>query len=80
MFPGNCIYHPTCSEYSKRSINKHGVIKGIFLGIMRIFRCVGGLFSGGEDYVPDKFVLKEVFIDYKRFWHGKKKDKKGKRQ
>ena len=35
----NCKFYPTCSEYTKQAIEKYGAIKGLFLGIKRIFRC-----------------------------------------
>lgn len=34
-----CMFRPTCSEYTLQSINNHGVIIGILLGIGRIMRC-----------------------------------------
>ena len=34
-----CVYLPTCSEYMILSINGHGVLKGVYLGIKRILRC-----------------------------------------
>jgi uncharacterized protein len=36
---GCCRYAPTCSEYTKQSVEQHGVIKGLFLGLARISRC-----------------------------------------
>jgi putative membrane protein insertion efficiency factor len=36
---GYCKYQPTCSEYCKLSIIKHGVIKGSIKGAWRIIRC-----------------------------------------
>jgi len=40
------------------AIKKHGVFKGVIMGIARIFRC-NPFCSGGYDPVPDKFsVLK----------------------
>ena len=35
----NCKFYPTCSEYTKQAIEKYGAIKGLFLGIKRIFKC-----------------------------------------
>jgi len=35
----SCVFLPTCSEYTKQAIIKYGAIKGLFKGIMRIFRC-----------------------------------------
>lgn len=34
-----CVFYPTCSEYTKEAIVKYGVLRGLFLGIKRIFRC-----------------------------------------
>lgn len=34
-----CLYSPTCSQYTLESINNHGVIVGILLGVWRILRC-----------------------------------------
>ena len=34
-----CRYVPTCSEYVILAIKKYGVVKGLFLGVLRICRC-----------------------------------------
>ncbi len=34
-----CVFYPTCSEYSKLAIEKHGALKGIKLTFFRILRC-----------------------------------------
>lgn len=44
-----CRFTPTCSEYMRIAINKHGLFYGIFLGIKRILRCRPG---GGFGYDP----------------------------
>ena len=51
FFPQSCRYNPTCSEYGKQAVTKHGPIKGAALTIKRIFKCHpwGGK---GEDLVP----------------------------
>ena len=46
-----CLYHPTCSEYTKRCIHNLGAITGILLGIWRILRC-NPLSKGGYDPAP----------------------------
>lgn len=47
-----CRFTPTCSEYTRQAIEKHGVWRGGWLGIKRISRCrPGGGF--GYDPVPD---------------------------
>jgi len=50
-FPhGYCQYFPSCSEYTKHSIQKNGLIKGFFQGLYRIIRC-NPLSRGGIDLV-----------------------------
>ena len=34
-----CKYYPTCSEYMVQAIEKYGPIKGVFLGVIRLFKC-----------------------------------------
>ncbi|MDB9915323.1 membrane protein insertion efficiency factor YidD [Alphaproteobacteria bacterium] len=35
----NCRFLPTCSEYMKDSIVKHGFISGVWMGLKRISKC-----------------------------------------
>ncbi len=57
-FLGNkCRYLPTCSEYFVESLKTHGLLKGLSLGIKRIFSCHPIKFLGGGqglDFVPKK--------------------------
>ena len=39
LLGNNCRYLPTCSEYTKESVKKFGIISGIWLGLKRIIRC-----------------------------------------
>jgi len=39
LLPSACRFHPTCSEYMKDAIAKHGVVKGVGLGLRRLSRC-----------------------------------------
>lgn len=39
LLPSACRFHPTCSEYMRDAIEKHGVLKGVGLGLRRLSRC-----------------------------------------
>ena len=39
LLPSACRFHPTCSDYMKDAIEKHGVVKGVGLGLRRLSRC-----------------------------------------
>jgi putative membrane protein insertion efficiency factor len=46
-----CRFEPTCSHYTVQAIDKHGLVKGLFLGIGRLLKC-HPFHSGGLDPVP----------------------------
>jgi putative membrane protein insertion efficiency factor len=39
LLPSACRYHPTCSEYMRDAIDKHGVARGVTMGVRRLLRC-----------------------------------------
>ena len=39
LLGNNCRFLPTCSEYTKDSILKFGLVKGCWLGLKRILKC-----------------------------------------
>ena len=39
LLGNNCRFLPTCSEYTKDSIIKFGLVYGVWLGLKRIVRC-----------------------------------------
>ncbi|PJZ57229.1 membrane protein insertion efficiency factor YidD [Leptospira barantonii] len=45
-----CIYNPSCSNYGILSIEKYGLIKGSYYTYLRIKRCNGALYTGGDDF------------------------------
>lgn len=44
-----CRYVPTCSEYAKEALQKHGLGKGLWLSVKRIGRCAPW---GGHGFDP----------------------------
>ena len=46
-----CRYYPSCSEYAVEAVEKHGAIKGGWLGAKRLCRC-HPWHPGGYDPVP----------------------------
>lgn len=47
--PPSCRFQPTCSEYARQAILKHGPIRGTALALWRILRCNPW---GGSGYDP----------------------------
>ncbi len=48
LLPRSCRFSPTCSEYVRLAVLKHGVLRGLYLGIGRLLRCQP-LHPGGID-------------------------------
>ncbi len=47
-----CIFYPSCSQYAIESIEKRGIVKGLYFSILRVLRC--NPFSyGGFDPVKE---------------------------
>jgi putative membrane protein insertion efficiency factor len=45
----SCRFTPTCSEYARQAILKHGPLKGLYLAVRRLLRCHPW---GGSGYDP----------------------------
>jgi putative membrane protein insertion efficiency factor len=37
--PAACRYRPTCSEYMLEAVEKYGVRRGVWMGMLRLLRC-----------------------------------------
>ena len=51
LLGSNCRFYPSCSEYAREAVEKHGAGKGCWLAVRRILRCQP-YHPGGHDPVP----------------------------
>lgn len=47
----HCRFHPTCSEYAKIAVTRHGSLRGSWLALRRLSKC-HPWHPGGADPVP----------------------------
>lgn len=50
LLPSACRFYPTCSEYMREAVAKHGALRGVWLGLKRLGRC-HPFHEGGYDPV-----------------------------
>ena len=51
LVPACCRFHPSCSDYARQAVERHGVAHGLRLAAWRLLRCQP-LSRGGLDPVP----------------------------
>jgi putative membrane protein insertion efficiency factor len=49
-----CRFYPTCSQYSKIAVEKHGIINGLKLTIKRLKRCRPDNYESVIDFPPNR--------------------------
>lgn len=50
-FRGSCRHLPSCSEYAREAVERHGAARGLWLALRRLSRC-HPLGTSGYDPVP----------------------------
>jgi putative membrane protein insertion efficiency factor len=48
-----CRFYPSCSDYAREAIQRHGPAEGTYLAIKRVCRC-HPFSAGGIDAVPER--------------------------
>ena len=52
LLGANCRFYPSCSDYAREAIERHGALHGTRLALWRIGRC-HPWHPGGHDPVPE---------------------------
>ena len=51
LLGANCRFYPSCSDYAREAVERHGVLSGSWLALKRLARC-HPYHPGGFDPVP----------------------------
>ncbi|WP_425508344.1 membrane protein insertion efficiency factor YidD [Tahibacter amnicola] len=57
LLGSRCRYHPSCSDYARVAVARHGAGRGSLLAAWRLLRC-HPFSAGGIDPVPTDFTFR----------------------
>jgi putative membrane protein insertion efficiency factor len=53
----SCRYYPSCSQYAESAIKQHGITKGFWMALKRVFRCHPWARGGYDPVIPNNEKL-----------------------
>ena len=65
LLGANCRFYPSCSHYCCEAVERHGIVRGGYLGVKRCLKC-HPWHPGGLDEVPGEKVCNDPLLSTSR--------------